>query len=196
MFIIIVVVIFFQNLMEALSNTKRSLQDARSLVERGRSLVDSTLNGLEKVNSEIKVGVDISKFLNDKNAENSVKINNVCFKDSLENVERSLVNFFVDADVGMAKRTINVEAALDGNLESNLAEGIANQMYPGYFEFSKKLEQVKLLLSNLDGQKGDISRDIDDVSNGKGESQVQRRYIHGFKLFVSLLFVVLQVQVR
>lgn len=172
--------------MESLSNTKRSLQEARSLVDRGRSLVDSTLNGLEKVNNEIKVGVDISKFLNDKNSENSVHINNVCFRDSLENVERSLVKFFVDANVDNQKRTINVDAALDGNLESNLAEGIANQMYPGYFEFSKKLEQVKLLLSNLDGQKGDISRDIDNVANGKSESQQQRRCV----MLLLLLFFV------
>lgn len=163
--------------MESLANTKRSLQEARSLVDRGRSLVDSTLNGLEKVNSEIKVGVDISRFLNDKNAEQSIKIKDACFRDSLENAERSLVKFSVDANIGNKTKPINVEAALDGNLESNLAEGIANQLYPGYFEFSKKLEQVKLLLSNLDGQKGDISRDIDSVTNGKSEAQQQRRFV-------------------
>ena len=163
--------------MESLASTKRSLQEARSLVERGRTLVDSTLNGLEKVNNQIKVGVDISKFLNGKNVEKGLNISNVCFRDSLENAERALVKFLISADVNHQKRDITVDAALDGNLESNLAEGIANQMYPGYFEFSKKLEQVKLLLSNLDGQKGDIARDIENVANGKTESQQQRRFV-------------------
>ena len=162
--------------MESLANTKRSLQEARSLVDRGRALVDSTLNGLEKVNKEIKVGVDISKFLNKKNSENDIKINEACFHDSLENAERSLVKFTVDANVDGKSRVYNVESALDGNLEPNLAEGLANHIYPGYFDFNKKLEQVKLLLSNLDGQKRAIARDIDDVTNGRTETVQQKRY--------------------
>ena len=85
--------------MESLANTKRSLQEARSLVERGRTLVDSTLNGLEKVNKEIKVGVDISKFLNKKDSDDAIKIKGACFQDSLENAERSLVKFAVESDV-------------------------------------------------------------------------------------------------
>jgi len=161
--------------MESLANTKRSLQEARSLVDRGRTLVDSTLNGLEKVNKEIKVGVDISKFLNKNNSDNNVQVTEACFQDSLENAERSLVKFNVDTNIDGQKRSFIVESALDGNLEANLAEGIANQVYPGYFDFNKKLEQVKLLLSNLDGQKNAISRDIEDVTDSKSESSQPKR---------------------
>eukprot|EP00111_Clytia_hemisphaerica_P008017 TCONS_00023302-protein len=167
-----------QTLMESLANTKRSLQEARSLVERGRTLVDSTLNGLEKVNKEIKVGVDISKFLNKKDSDNAIKIDGACFQDSLENAERSLVKFMVESDVDGKRRTFDVEAALDGNLETNLADAIANQVYPGYYDFNKKLEQVKLLLSNLDGQKNAISRDIDEVTNGRTDSNQLRSQIN------------------
>lgn len=165
--------------MESLANTKRSLQEARSLVDRGRTLVDSTLNGLEKVNKEIKVGVDISKFLNKKDSDEAVAVSGACFEDSLENAERSLVKFDVDTDVDGKRRTFSVESALDGNLETNLADGIANQIYPGYYDFNKKLEQVKLLLSNLDGQKNAIAKDIEEVASGKSESSSQlRRYVY------------------
>ena len=164
-----------QGLMESLANTKRSLQEARSLVDRGRTLVDSTLNGLEKVNKEIKVGVDISKFLNKKESDNAITVSGACFEDTLENAERSLVKFDVDTNVEGKRRTFTVESALDGNLETNLADGIANQIYPGYYDFNKKLEQVKLLLSNLDGQKSAIAKDIDEVTSGKSETSQLRR---------------------
>jgi len=75
----------------------------------------------------------------------------------------------------LPKPASKILSALDGNLEANLAEGIANQVYPGYFDFNKKLEQVKLLLSNLDGQKNAISRDIEDVTDSKTESSQPKR---------------------
>ena len=78
-----------------------------------------------------------------------------------------------------SERLIILESALDGNLETNLADGIANQIYPGYYDFNKKLEQVKLLLSNLDGQKNAIAKDIEEVASGKSESSSQlRRYVY------------------
>lgn len=154
-----------QGLMSSLADTKRSLQDARALVERARKLVDSTLDGLERVNKEIKVGVDISKFLNEGKPDEAIVIRQACFKDSLNNAERSLVKFDVDLNLTNETKKFTVAAALDGNLEKSIAEGIANQLYPGYFEFSKKLEQVKVLLSSLDGEKAEIEKEIDKTSD-------------------------------
>lgn len=161
--------------MSSLADTKRSLQDARALVERARKLVDSTLDGLERVNKEIKVGVDISKFLNEGKPDEAIVIRQACFKDSLNNAERSLVKFDVDLNLTNETKKFTVAAALDGNLEKSIAEGIANQLYPGYFEFSKKLEQVKVLLSSLDGEKAEIEKEIDKTSDSSLTTN-QKRY--------------------
>ena len=45
-----------------------------------------------------------------------------------------------------------IPSTLDGNTEYNIAEGIANTIFPGFFDFNKNLEQVKVLFSNLDGE--------------------------------------------
>ncbi|XP_002169063.3 uncharacterized protein LOC100203318 [Hydra vulgaris] len=155
-----------QKLMSSLADTKRSLQDARLLVNRARNLVDSTLNGLEKVNKEIRVGVDISKFLNDAQVEKSIDVTGICFKDSLDNAERSLIKLLVNGTFHGEPKVFSVKAALDGNLDQNIAEGIADNLYPGFFEFSKNLEQVKMLLSNLDGERQDITKEIDKTTDG------------------------------
>ena len=160
--------------MSSLADTKRSLQDARLLVNRARNLVDSTLNGLEKVNKEIRVGVDISKFLNDAQVEKSIDVTGICFKDSLDNAERSLIKLLVNGTFHGEPRVFAVKAALDGNLDQNIAEGIADNLYPGFFEFSKNLEQVKMLLSNLDGERQDITKEIDKTTDGSIQTDQRR----------------------
>lgn len=157
--------------MLSLTETKRSLQDTRNLVNRARTLVDSTLDDLEKVNQEIKVGIDISKFLNDGQPEDKTEILKICFEDTLDNAERSLVNFVVKLAMENKEKDLKINAALDGNLQINIAEGIADKLYPGFFEFSKKLEQVKLLMSNLDGEKEEIQRQIEKTEENKDSEQ-------------------------
>ena len=157
--------------MLSLTDTKRSLQDTRTLVDRGRTLVDSTLDGLEKVNQEIKVGIDISKFLNDGKPEDKIQVLKVCFQDTLDNAERSQVSFTIQLEIRDEPKELKIGAALDGNLETNIAEGIADKLYPGFFEFSKKLEQVKVLLSNLDGEKDEIQKAIEKTESYKDLEQ-------------------------
>ena len=159
--------------MGSLADSKRSYQDAKDLVVRARNLVDSTLEGLEQVNNEIKVGIDISKFLSKRDSIGAISVSKVCFSDTLENAAKSNVKFTVDLSANGKSQSINVKAALDNDVINNLADALSDKLYPGFSDFSKKIDSVKLLFSNLDEEKAAITKalsspePVDEKESGK-----------------------------
>ena len=140
---------------------------------RARNLVNSTASGLNKIKNTIQVGSDIANFMTAK--DNNIGINNVCFQDSLDNAERSLVNFEATTNINGVEKKMVIPSTLDGNTEYNIAEGIANTIFPGFFDFNKNLEQVKVLFSNLDGERDEIEKLMGKTNEMLEKSNVEVR---------------------
>ena len=140
---------------------------------RARNLVNSTAGGLNKIKNTIQVGTDISNFMNTK--DNNIQVSNVCFQDSLDNAERALVNFEASTNINGQEKKMVIPSTLDGNTEYNIAEGIANTIFPGFFDFNKNLEQVKVLFSNLDGERDEIEKLMGKTNELMEKSTVEVR---------------------
>lgn len=135
----------------------------KAFFEKSKKLLDTAKGVLKEAKEKLKAGLDAAKAAASTAIENLVQIHSMCFEAGLSEAAKACVGLKINATFFKTKKVdFDTKGCLDVSFAKQIAQAIADKLYPG-------IKAIKGTIGSLKAKLGLIEKDKDNVENTANE---------------------------
>ena len=152
-------------LLDIIEGIKKLFNLGKKFFQKSHKLLTAAKGLLKEAGEKLKAGLEAAKTAATTAIEGVVKIDSMCFESSLSEAAKACVGFKLKATLLKTKEVnADVKACLDVSFPKQIAQAIADMMYPGIKTLKETIGNLKAKIGLVEKEKDQVEATADEVN--------------------------------
>ena len=150
--------------MKILEGIKALFNLGKSFFDKSRKLLNTAKEVLGEAKEKLKAGIEAAKAVASTAIESLVQIHSMCFESGLSEAAKACVGFKISATFFKTKKVeFDTQGCLDVSFAKQIAQAIADKMYPGIKALKEAVGGLKAKLGLIGKEKDNVEATADEA---------------------------------
>ena len=164
--------------MQILKGIKKLFNLGKSFFQESQKLLNTAKGVLKEAKDKLKAGLDAAKAAASTAVENLVQIHSMCFESGLSEAAKACVGLKISATFFKTKKVdFDTEGCLDVSFAKQIAQAIADKLYPGIKALKGAIGDLKAKFGLIEKQKDNVEESADACKADSEECAASRDII-------------------